>query len=168
MQLNIGSGEAKLPGYINLDIVHIPGIVEPDVVYDGKHIPYDDSSCDRIVMLHVIEHIAYKKHRIFFDEVWRVLKPEGEFFLAYPNWEKCVEYFKTNYRGMGDYWLQTLYGRQLWEGDYHVAPIIVANLENDLYNCGFKDIKTAYQDNMANASTFCRKGDKLLYCETAY
>lgn len=166
MQLNIGCGESKLQGYTNLDIINIPGIVEPDVIYDGENFPFGDNSAERIIALHVIEHISNRKHRDFFDEIWRVLITDGELFITYPNWEVCAKYFIDNHKGKRDYWLQCLYGRQLWKGDIHIAAIIVANLENELYNCGFKDIKTSLQDY--NASTFCRKGERLPYYEAMY
>ena len=60
MKLNLGSGRAKIEGYINLDI---SAECEPDIVHDfRKGLPYPKETFDEIVMLHTIEHIEKKFH----------------------------------------------------------------------------------------------------------
>jgi SAM-dependent methyltransferase len=46
-------------------------------------IPFASSSCDVVVSMFVIEHLA-RPHR-FLDEAWRVLKPSGIFLLVAPD-----------------------------------------------------------------------------------
>jgi|TARA_R100001530_G_C4275717_1_gene144214 predicted SAM-dependent methyltransferase len=147
MKLNIGCGENKLEGFINIDIVEGPiqGTkleVHPDLIWDltKEPLPYEDGSVDTIYWLHCIEHIQMRYWRRFFEEYHRLLKKDGDLVLAFPEFEICAKYFVDNYRGMKEFWRNTLYGRQLHKGDYHIAPVMSEDVSQMLLDCGFKNI----------------------------
>lgn len=57
-------------------------------LYDGATLPFGNGYFDAIVSVSVLEHVTDPVN--FFKEAWRVLKPGGFFYLAFPNrlWPK--------------------------------------------------------------------------------
>lgn len=86
IHLDIGCGFNKQPGFVGIDYRPIPGIV--DVVQDLETFPWPlPDECARMAIAsHVVEHINPAKGIFisFMDEVWRLLKPEGEFGIVTP------------------------------------------------------------------------------------
>ena len=140
IKLNYGCGEMKLEGFINIDIEKK---VKPDLVCDlrKEKLPYKTNSVETIYCIHNIEHIEYRYWPHVFYEFNRVLRMGGELVLMYPEFEVCVKYFLSNYKGLRDFWQATLYGRQAYLGDYHVTPVRSAFLSDNLSKSGFKNIK---------------------------
>lgn len=158
MKLNVGCGENKLEGYINVDG---EASTNPDLLLDirGQQLPYEDGSVDLVQMFHSIEHIERKYWPRIFLEFWRVLKPSGSLFLAYPEFEICARYFLENKCGLRELWRATLYGRQLYAGDYHVTPMVTSELIEMLKYHGFKNFKHAPDpDEDHNSLLICEKG----------
>lgn len=146
MNLNVGCGETKLKGFINIDIEEA---TKPDLICDLRKepFPYGPDTVDVIHCIHNIEHIEQKYWPQIFCEFWRVLKPEGELRLAYPEFEKVSHNFLENTLGLRDFWRATLYGRQLYPGDYHVVPMVTAEVEDFLETCGFHNILSSPEPN---------------------
>lgn len=93
IQLDIGCGASKNPGFVGMDIQALPGV---DIIHDWNVHPWPlpDACVLRAVASHVVEHVPKValdggKTRFplieFFDEVWRVMKPGGEFAVAIPH-----------------------------------------------------------------------------------
>jgi SAM-dependent methyltransferase len=55
---------------------------KPDVLYDGKRLPFDDGSFDTVLNIQVLEHTPEPQALI--DEMSRVLKPNGVLILTAP------------------------------------------------------------------------------------
>lgn len=76
--------------YMGLDIKgggHDDNAKNADVYYDGKTIPFPDSSFDYVISIEVFEHIFEPDH--FLDEIHRVLRPYGLVLLTVPFvWEE--------------------------------------------------------------------------------
>lgn len=78
-RLNLGCGEKKLAGYVNIDV---RPSVNPDIVYDisanglGR---WNDNSADEIRAFDFLEHIPIGRTIFVIDEIWRTLKPNGKF-----------------------------------------------------------------------------------------
>jgi len=89
-RLNLGSGEARIPGFINFDI---RPECKPDIVWDleGKGIPFSDDEVDEIRMVDFLEHISWRRVRWFLQEVHRVLKPGGTVFIQCPDFEAIIK-----------------------------------------------------------------------------
>lgn len=153
-KLNYGCGERKIEEFINIDIE--PSI-KPDLVCDLRKdaFPFENESIDEIWCLHNIEHIEIHYWPHIFYEFNRVLKLDSTLVLAYPEFDICVKYFLENYRGMKHFWQATLYGRQLYLGDYHVTPVQSPVLSQHLNMSGFVDIKWA-PDDIAEYNSFMK------------
>lgn len=138
MKLNIGCGETKLDGFINIDLEES---VKPDLVLDLRKqpFPYEKDSVELIQCIHNLEHIELKYWPTILSEFFRVLKPEGKLYLAYPEFEICAKNFIENHLGMREFWRATLYGRQLYPGDYHVVPMRTAEVLTYLEEAGFHE-----------------------------
>jgi len=139
MKLNLGCGSTKIKGYINIDVEKS---CKPDLVFDftRKNLPYKIESVDEILFFHCIEHIRKKYHRKILLDCARVLKLGGKIYISYPNFWECAQRWHENTGGLKDFWEATLYGRQLYESDFHVCAMNPDELTNLLYECGFRDI----------------------------
>ncbi len=78
--LNIGSGNSRLSNnVINVDIFEYENV---DVVCDIANLPFIDNSIDAILNIAVLEHVSNPRKVI--DEMYRVLKPGGTIYTAFP------------------------------------------------------------------------------------
>lgn len=119
--LDIGSGNAsyknsieKLNNYFSLDY---PGTnkgysVRPDVFADAHSLPFADDSVDVVLLFEVLEHV--NDPSMVLNEIQRVLRPEGEFYMSVP-------FIYPIHDAPNDYWRFTIYG-----------------VENILFNHGLK------------------------------
>lgn len=86
IRLDIGGGRTPQPGFVNIDIRDLP---EVDIVHDVESIPWPlpDNCVLVAVASHLVEHIspAHFGFVHFMNEVWRVLKPGGEFAISCPH-----------------------------------------------------------------------------------
>lgn len=88
-KLNLGCGNKKIKGFINIDLKNA------DVIADvNKPLDFADSSCDEIRADALIEHLDIG----FFEvvrEMKRLLKPNGIFCFYVPNcfhWKARIKY----------------------------------------------------------------------------
>jgi SAM-dependent methyltransferase len=71
IKLNLGSGNKKIPGFVNLDIRPLLNV---DIVWDlNKGIPLTDNTVEEILANDIIEHIPDTIR--LFKELYRVCKP---------------------------------------------------------------------------------------------
>lgn len=138
--LNLGCGENKLEGCVNVDCEKA---TNPDLVLDFRRepLPYEDGAVDEVWMIHCLEHIEFPFWEGIFKEVARVLKPNGIYLLAYPEFSECAKRFISNTGGQRSFWRATLYGRQLYPSDYHVCPVFSPDLKEMLENHKFYRVK---------------------------
>jgi SAM-dependent methyltransferase len=88
IQLDVGCGGNKQgPDWVGIDIRPLDGV---DIVHDLEAFPWPlpDDCALRAMASHVVEHINPHGGVFlrFMDEVWRVLKPDGQFIVALPYW----------------------------------------------------------------------------------
>ena len=83
-RLNIGCGDNKHEGYINVDICG-----EPDVRHDLSVFPWPfaDASADVILAEHFLEHAIDFERTI--HEIHRILKPEGILHFKVPHFRSA-------------------------------------------------------------------------------
>lgn len=93
ISLDIGCGANKQPNFFGIDIQDLPGV---DLIWDFNIIPWPlpDECALRAMASHIVEHVPpvsleNGKTRFpfieFMDEVWRLLKVDGEFMIACPH-----------------------------------------------------------------------------------
>ena len=78
IELDIGCGKNKKPGFIGIDIDPSSGA---DIIASALDLPFDDSSVDEIYCSHLVEHFYPEEARKFFNEIYRVLKKGNKAFL---------------------------------------------------------------------------------------
>jgi predicted SAM-dependent methyltransferase len=83
IHLDIGCGENKQPNFIGMDIRSVKGV---DIVHDAQDFPYPipDSCCLQVLLSHLWEHIEPKNRIKLMDEIWRVMKPDGQLLISVP------------------------------------------------------------------------------------
>jgi len=88
--LNVGSGGYELKNFISLDF--LSEHYYKSEKFNGVHfdmrsdsLPFDSNSVDSIYCSHVIEHIETKHVFNFFQDAYRVLKPEGTLRIVCPD-----------------------------------------------------------------------------------
>lgn len=83
MKLNLGCGYRKLGGYVNIDIREK---FNPDLCLNIEEgLPYEDNSVSEIRADDCLEHIHQPKVIFVMEEIWRVLKNGGKFFVQTPS-----------------------------------------------------------------------------------
>jgi hypothetical protein len=86
IQLDIGCGAQKQPGYVGMDKRALPGV---DVVHDWNVYPwpFPDESVLRVVAAHVVEHVSPIDGNFirWMDEVWRICKPDAQVAIVTPH-----------------------------------------------------------------------------------
>lgn len=91
VRLHVGSGKARLEGWINLDYQDLPGV---DVVCDvTKGLKF--SNVEAVFAEHFLEHLALADAIDFLEECHKVLVPGGWVRLSTPNLEWV---WHTHYR----------------------------------------------------------------------
>ncbi len=85
VKIDLGCGANKQPGFLGIDNRKLPGV---DIVHDVETFPWPlPDECAFLVMAsHLVEHIEPHGGVFlrFMDEVWRILKPGGQFMMAFP------------------------------------------------------------------------------------
>jgi SAM-dependent methyltransferase len=102
INLDIGCGANKQPGFVGMDIRKEPGV---DIVQDLETQPWclPDECVSFVVASHVLEHINPARFGFInvMNEIWRICKPGAQFAIAVP------------YAGSPGY----------WQDPTHVNPI---------------------------------------------
>ena len=113
MNLNLGAGDSKFPGFISVDLYDDAADVKADIC----ELPYEDNSVSEIVAYQVIEHVPYWKSTDMFEEMYRVLEPGGTATLETPDVDYIAKDILKN--GLIDKWIFSLVGEYYrpWDKD---------------------------------------------------
>lgn len=137
LKLNLGCGEDKKDGYINLDW---NPLTNPDVAHDLNILPYPfpDNHFDLIEAFHVLEHLD--KPFLIMKELHRLLKPGGTLLIKVPHFSRGFThaehshgfdvtfplYFNKKYTPSGylgvDYELKEM--KLKWLAFFHLLPYL--------------------------------------------
>lgn len=140
VRLNIGCGEVKEFGYVNIDLHD----KNADVKMDARSLKYPDGSVDEIYSSHLLEHIGKFEVLQVLKEWSRVLKAGGILKMNLPNLEWCLKNWLAQPEDKR--WginLDMIFGLQSNPGEYHKTGFSKAHLECYLRQAGLDDIKIA-------------------------
>lgn len=87
--LNVGAGDRKLSGFINIDI-GASADLQIDVT---KGLPWPDDSVSGIYSEHFIEHLSQADGLQFLRECFRILRPGGIVRIATPDCDSMVDHY---------------------------------------------------------------------------
>lgn len=146
MKLNLGSGVRLFPGYTNVDILDEKHIKKTKgAVYvqaDIRKLPFKSTSIDQAEMYSVIEHFPFREVVDVLKEVYRVLKPKGKLIIQTDDFDglaldwirmRMGEFDLEQYQGV----METVYGNQQHEGEFHKVCMTPDFLNWALVNAGF-------------------------------
>jgi SAM-dependent methyltransferase len=127
LKINLGCGDKKLEGYVNIDKA---ASVKPDLVFDlddaRVRLPFEDSSVDEIYTEHTLEHI--KNFQELIQEMLRVSKIDAIWIIDVPwhsSWGqandpthvRCFTHHSFDYYYKAMCWsheIDNSSGKQLW------------------------------------------------------
>jgi SAM-dependent methyltransferase len=89
LKLDIGCGKNIPNGWVGIDEVDYGQKHVADV---RKGIPYPDNSVDEARSSHFVEHLTGPERIKFFNELWRVMKPNATALIITPNWSHACAY----------------------------------------------------------------------------
>jgi len=94
LNINIGCGKDKIPGYTNIDLYG-----NPDIRHDLNKFPYPlkANSVDSILCKHVLEHL--KEPELFFREIYRIMKKGARARIIVPHYQYFTAYCNFGHRG---------------------------------------------------------------------
>ena len=83
VRLDVGCGINKQKGFLGLDQVRHPCV---DIVHDVQKFPWPvpSQSCMVILMSHLWEHIEPKYRFEVMDELWRIVRHDGQLLISAP------------------------------------------------------------------------------------
>ena len=86
MRLNLGCGDARMDGYLNVDK---EAGCKPDKIQDLEVFPWDfkDDSVDQIILSHVLEHLGQtsQTYLLIMRELYRVCKVGAKIDIKVPH-----------------------------------------------------------------------------------
>lgn len=184
LKLNIGSGNKKIEGFLNVDVLNWNG--NTDILLDATKTPYPDwhyNQVAEIVSEEFLEHISFRKTFGIIKEWHRILMPGGSLKIQVPDIGKMMIYFLAGRlcdcvprkaASMKDYkpmptcfkchgraiihperWHYAFTGAQKHEYDYHRNIFTRDYLERLLLRAGFQEIE--FEDNIYKLIVKCKK-----------
>jgi len=169
LKLNVGCGNAKLPGWVNIDIE--PGA---ELVVDiRKGLPFDDDSVDFIYNEHFLEHVTFEEGEKVLREFRRCLKKGGVLRIAMPDLDYIIQKYNTDWKNQDwlswpEYEFVKTRGQMLnisfrWWG--HKYLYNEEDLKNQLIKAGFLKIMRCNWNKSNHAELYnlqTRKDSKLI------
>lgn len=142
-KLNVGCGNRKIHGYVNIDIRDDMG---PDVVCDVSKVSEKFQDVDVIYACHVLEHFPEKPFA-FCKTTWKdvlvdwhkSLRTGGTIRLSVPDLEMVCRRYLEN-QNLGEV-KAFFYGGQKYDFDYHFCGWDFTSLKTALEDVGFTNVR---------------------------
>lgn len=141
LNLHLGCGNLKLPGFINIDINSEKADIKLDILNLSI---FNSGMVDEIYNCHVLEHVSRNKLLSVLLEWNRILRIGGKLRIAVPDFEQvCKHYTKNKDLSL---LVGFLNGGQRNQWDYHFINFDINILTELLSACGFTDIQRYDQE----------------------
>lgn len=136
IKLHLGCGTRIIAGYINIDILSLPGV---DVICDINELPYPDNSVDFIYSCATIEHFGRNRWKKVLAHWYSKLKPGGILRLSTADFHAvCERYLET---GNIQELLGLVVGGQKDKYDWHGMVFDFELLKLGLEEVGFVNVR---------------------------
>ena len=143
IKLNLGCGDRKLHGFVNVDA---RSDTNPDVVHDVTLINEKFQNVDLIYACHVLEHFPSKPFE-YQKRTWKevlvnwhsTLKPGGTLRLSVPDIKAACKYYLLT--DDFDSVKAFFYGGQKYDFDFHYHGWSEETLTRDLLEAGFTEVR---------------------------
>lgn len=136
LQLHLGCGSKRIPGFEHVDSTPYPHLTHCADV--SRLDMYAADSVDLIYASHVLEHFGRHDFRAVLCEWHRVLRPGGVLRLSVPDFETVVRLYPQY--GLVPL-LGLVCGGQKNATDYHHMVFDAAFLRDTLHELGFVDVR---------------------------
>jgi len=142
-KLNLGCGAARITDAVNVDM---NPDVKPDLCFNlTESFPLSDEQFDEVYFFHCIEHIEKFKQPSVLAEIHRVTKLGGTVYISYPEFSEIANHWLKRTNNDRSFWEKTMFGRQLYAGDYHYAAMDTVEFKETLFLAGF-NVKKQFQE----------------------
>lgn len=100
MWLNVGCGQHRAPPpWINLDTRENENTFPDQIVDPREPLPFEDASCERVYLGHVLEHISWPALPNFLADIRRLL--DGDLLVTGPDVYRTLEEWHRGRLGWG-------------------------------------------------------------------
>jgi predicted SAM-dependent methyltransferase len=137
VKLHLGCGKKRLEGWVNVDIENA------DVNCDIRKLPFEDESAEKVMAIHVFEHVPYAEKDDVLAEWYRVIEPDGLLILELPCMDKVINYIRNTKELAPNMVMWPLFGDPSTiktEHDLHKWCYSRDELASLLYRAGFKSV----------------------------
>lgn len=146
VRLNLGSGDTRLEGFVNLDLRDDVA----DVVAPADCLPYGSGTVEEIVALDLLEHFPASRTQDVLREWKRVLVPSGRLTIKVPNMVALSEAIVNDV--LPPLMIRNIYGGHRWgpDGawDAHHTGWTPQMISEELAKAGFDFVSNDEQLNM--------------------
>ena len=150
-RLNVGCGPHYAEGWLNTDVIRIPGTVEPDIVVEPENsLPFEPGTFDLAYVGHILEHIAWAEVPAFLVLLDGVCTDDARVMFVGPDTDRAVRNFANGIstwhdvqialEGPGAYTEATGFSVERWAADRHHWNCTEARILTLLEDLGWRDV----------------------------
>jgi predicted SAM-dependent methyltransferase len=167
VKLNLGCGQVKKKGYLNVDINRKSAA---DIVSSVVKMPFfDDCSVEEILCNHLLEHLSIAESEEALQEWFRILKHGGKIIIESPDLQAlCKEFLNADkvnrwysYKGTWHPLIKHFYGNQRTPGQFHKSGYTQERIKDLLTMTGFRQITFLEQTEYKYSPCFRVKAHKV-------
>ena len=134
VKIDIGAGASPKKGYLNVDLFAKADIQDDITKLDS----FKDNSVDIVNTNHLLEHLKFDDVSLAIAQVFRVLKPGGHWTIEVPDLIWVLKDFLNTPEDRRWGWkIQTIFGLQNHQGEFHKTGFSPERLGQLLKNAGF-------------------------------
>ena len=150
--LNVGAGPFRADGWVNTDLIRVPGYIEPDVIVDSYDpFPFKANSFERAYVGHCLEHIEWRWVPNFLFMLAEVMEPDGLVMFVGPDVKRVIDGYAAGtatwhqvaiaIEERSSYYEETGFDQTIrWDADRHHWNCCEDRVVDLLLNCGWREI----------------------------